>query len=558
MLQICIKVAGGLGLFLLGMNHLSEGLQTVAGKRLRKLVAAVTNNRFAGIATGTVVTGIIQSSSVVTVMVVGLVTAGIMTLNQAVNVIIGANIGTTVTAWLVAGLPKLGNFGLPVVAVAAIFTLFVRNERVRYTFLAVLGLGLIFYGLELMNEGLSPLKTNEGFIAWFHLFHADTVGGVAKCVLAGLVLTAVIQSSSAATAISIQLALLGMISFETAAALVFGMNIGTTATAWLASLAATTEARRAALAHTLFNVIGVLVFAPLFLPVIIPVFKHLFGVAPGEPIPAAGVGTAIALFHTFFNVATTVLFVPFVTPFARLVRLIIPTAKGVERNRLAVLDIKKISPVFAAEQARKEVENMSAATTDMLNRFRVFITTGLEDAGIENSLFQSEDDLDTLQHEVSTFLGAVMSTHLSSDVARRARMLLRVADEYESVSDEVVALLKTVLRMKKHGFILPDDCRAEILALHDQCAAFHGLVTTAFRARKERALDVLTHIRPESSTLSARIKDIRETQMKRLSDTASPVNPLSIVAVLDMLTIYRRLKEDCLNIGESIIEESVA
>ncbi len=230
--SILINTAGGLGIFLLGMNQLSEGLQAVAGKRLRKIVATVTSNRFAGITTGAVATGIVQSSSVVTVMVVGLVTAGVMTLQQAVNVIVGANIGTTVTAWIVALLPtKLGNQSMLIIAFAALFYLFSKREKVRYIALAFLGLGLVFFGLDLMSAGLKPLQTKPEFIQWFQMFHADNLFGVLKCVLAGTIVTGIIQSSSAATAISISLAYNGVITFETGAAIVFGMNIGTTITA---------------------------------------------------------------------------------------------------------------------------------------------------------------------------------------------------------------------------------------------------------------------------------------------------------------------------------------
>ncbi len=568
MFNILVNVAGGLGLFLLGMSHLSEGLQTVAGQRLRKMIASVTNHRIAGIFTGTVVTGIVQSSSVVTVMVVGLVTAGLMTLSQAINVIIGANIGTTVTAWLVAFLPKVGNYGLPFAALSALIYIFAKNERIRYTGMALLGFGLIFYGLQLMNDGLKPLHEDPAFKGWFALFHANSVWGLIKCVLAGLILTAIIQSSSAATAISVNLAYNGMITFETAAALVFGMNIGTTATAWLASLGATTEARRAALAHTLFNVIGVLIFIPFFLPVLVPAFHHLFPAMSdvvettgptGDIIRTLpGITIPIALVHTTFNVANTIIFFPFVKWFTRLIRFLVPDPKGAERTRLAILDPKKIAPVFAVEQARKEVENMSDVAADMLIRFRAFFVAGVDNDELENSLFQSEEDLDAIQHQVSTFLGTVMSSHLSTDVARRARMLLRVADEYESVSDEVVALLKTVLRMKKHNFILPDTCREEIISLHDKCAAFHTTVTSAFKAGKQHAPDALSHIRSDSSTITADIKSIRNAQMKRLSEPSSnePANPLTIVAIMDMLNIYRRLKEDCLNIGESMLDEN--
>lgn len=562
--SICVNVAGGLGLFLLGMSHLSEGLQTVAGQRLRKMIASVTNNRISGVFTGTVVTGVVQSSSVVTVMIVGLVTAGLMTLNQAINVIIGANIGTTVTAWLIASLPKIGDYGLPVIAFSALLYIFAKRESIRYTGMALLGFGLVFYGLQLMNEGLSPLQEDPAFRNYFALFHADSVFGLVKCVLAGLVLTAVIQSSSAATAISINLAFNGLISFETAAALVFGMNIGTTVTAWLASLGATTEARRAALAHTLFNSIGVVLMLPFFLPFIVPAFNAFYPDMNTAVIAADGTETfphimiPIAMMHTMFNVTNTIIFLPFVTYLARLVRFLVPDPKGAEHTRLTVLDPSKLAPVFAVEQARSEVENMSDVTTDMLARFRGYLSANTPNPELEDSFFKDESTLDLVQHQVSTFLGTVMSSHLSRDVAARARMLLRVADEYESVSDDVVILLKNLLRMRGQNLPLPDTCRAELLQLHDRCTDFHRLITEGFKRGKQNAPGILANIRSDAAAIDSYISATRNISMKRISDPDDDVPPLSIVAVMDMLNSYRLLKENCLNIGEAMLDETAA
>jgi len=558
--SILINTAGGLGIFLLGLNQLSEGLQAVAGKRLRKIVAACTSNRFAGIVTGAFVTGIVQSSSVVTVMVVGLVTAGVMTLRQAVNVVVGSNIGSTTTAWFVVLLPtKLGDQSMIIIAVAALFYLFAKREKVRYTALASLGIGLVFFGLELMSKGLSPLRSDPGFIEWFHMFDASTLWGVLKCVLMGSLVTAVIQSSAASAAISISLAYNGVISFETAVALVFGMNIGTTITAWLAALTASTEARRAALAHTLFNCIGVVILAPLFMLVLVPWLHHLFpammeGQSTANGMVYPKITAPIALVHTGFNVINTFLFLPFLGLFTALVRHLIPDSAIVEQPHLAKLDPVKLSPVIAVEQARQEVHRMASCALKSLNDFRE-ILAGTRKEELERSIFEAEDMLDTVQHEVSDFLGKVMSAHLPLDVAYRARMLLRVADEYESVSDEVQALLKMIMRMRSNGMTLSDEGRDEMLALHDMCSNFADKVTEAFRLGKSLAPEVLANMHTQSHAISQRIKEVRAAQLQRLTDHDPNADPIKVVLLMDLLNVYRRLKEDCLNIGEAIIDE---
>lgn len=561
--SILINTAGGLGIFLLGMSQLSEGLQAVAGKRLRKIVATVTNNRFAGITTGAVVTSIVQSSSVVTVMVVGLVTAGVMTLRQAVNVIVGSNIGTTITAWIVALLPtKIGDQSMFIIAISALFYLFSKREKIRYVGLAFLGLGLVFFGLELMSSGLKPLQSHPDFIRYFHMFHADNVWGVLKCVLVGAIATAIIQSSSAATAISISLAYNGVISFETASALVFGMNIGTTITAWLAAMTATTEARRAALAHTLFNCIGVMILAPLFLPIFVPLLHDAFPSMAQSVTGPNGtfypyITAPIAIVHTGFNVINTCIFLPFLTVFTALVRRLVPEGSVAEQPRLSRVDPLKMSPVIAVEQARQEVERMAACSIKMLNDSRDILRGERED-DVERGIFEAEDRLDVVQHEVSDFLGKVMSAHLPTDVAYRARMLLRVADEYESVSDEVRALLKMLLRMRNNEMTLSAEGLVEMLSLHDQCTLFAEKVTEAFRIGKALAPDVLTNMHTESTAISQRIKDIRKAQLQRLTDHKPHSEPVKIVCLLDILNVYRRIKEDCLNIGEAMLDEGTS
>jgi len=207
--QITFGVLGGLGLFLLGMKKMSEGMQAVAGEKLRKLISKVTDNRFIACGIGTAVTSLIQSSSATTVMIIGMVNAGLMTLKQAIGVILGADIGTTMTAWLIA--LKISEYGLPILGISVLFYLFTKNDRVRYTAMMVLGLGMVFFGLQLMKEGMQPLQNIPDFLALFSRFEPGNFTGIIKCVLVGSLVTAIIQSSSATVAITITLARSGAI-----------------------------------------------------------------------------------------------------------------------------------------------------------------------------------------------------------------------------------------------------------------------------------------------------------------------------------------------------------
>ncbi|MHC4153204.1 MAG: Na/Pi cotransporter family protein [Planctomycetota bacterium] len=258
-IRIILSVIGGLGIFLLGMKNMSEGMQAVAGTRMRKLINAITNNRLIACGVGIAITSLIQSSSVTTVMVVGMVNAGIMNLLQAIGVILGADIGTTITGWILV--LQIAKYGLPMMGFSALFYLFSKNERIRYTAMMLLGLGMVFFGLQLMKEGFYPLRN---------------MPDVLRCCLAGTIITAVVQSSSATLGITMGLVGTGVISFETGVALVLGENIGTTITACLASLGASTNAKRAALAHVIIKVIGVAWITAIF-PFYINLVKSIIG-----------------------------------------------------------------------------------------------------------------------------------------------------------------------------------------------------------------------------------------------------------------------------------------
>ncbi len=258
---------------------MSEGMQAVAGARLRQLISTATDNRLIACGVGALVTAMIQSSSVTTVMIVGFVSAGFMTLAQAIGVIMGANIGTTLTGWILV--LDLGLYALPLLGLASFFFLFARNERLRYLGMSIMGIGMIIYGLQIMSSGFKPIRDLPEFLAWFSKFQADTYVGALKCVFLGAAVTAIIQASAAALGITMGLASSGVIDFNTAAALVIGQNIGTTVTALMASFGTTNlSARRAAYSHILFNVLGALWVVCLFYPYM-KLIKLILGIDPG-------------------------------------------------------------------------------------------------------------------------------------------------------------------------------------------------------------------------------------------------------------------------------------
>lgn len=539
--QIMIYVIGGLGLFLLGMKNLSEGMQAIAGERLRKMISAVTDNRIIACGVGASVTGIVQSSSVTTVMVVGMVNAGLMTLRQATGVIMGTNIGTTITAWLVA--MHIADYGLPILGLAALTYLFSKNEKIQYTALVFLGLGMVFFGLELMKSGLKPLRSMPEFISLMAAFEPDNLWGLLKCVFIGAFTTAIVQSSSATVAITITLALTGSISFETAAALVLGENIGTTITAFLASLGTNTTAKRAAFAHILFNVIGV--------TIMIPVFRHfvmfLNWILP-DHLPIA---SKIAFAHTSFNGMIVLFLLPLLNPFTSLVELVIPGKKIKEKSHLTYLDLRMYdTPGLAIQQSYREILLMSKNLLKMMDWLRTVMIEPNQNTTIENKLFHREKIFDLIQKEIMEFIDRMMTGTLSHDVTTQARIQLRMADEYESISDYVITVLKLKCRLRNSQLSFTEKGLEEIISLHDFVTEYLILIE---KALEDKNPDALSKIQNLGNQITHRVKDIRSNHLERLEKKKT--SPLVSLIYMDMLSSYRRMKDHALNIAEAMAGE---
>jgi len=535
-ISITIAVIGGLGLFLLGMKNMSEGMQAIAGDKLRKLINKVTDNRFVACGVGATVTGLIQSSSVTTVMLVGMVNAGIMTLRQSIGVIMGADIGTTITAWLIA--LKIADYGLPILGISSFFYLFAKYDRVRYTAMMFVGLGMVFFGLEIMKHGLLPLQNNEQILGLMAQFVPSDYFGLIKCIGVGALITASIQSSSATVALTITLATTGIINFDTAVALVLGENIGTTITAYLASLGTSANAKRTAFAHISIKVFGVLLLIPFFYQ-----YLHFLNFIVSDNI---GISGRIAFAHSGFNILIVSLFIWFVAPIGRFVTFLVPGRDYEEKDHLTYLDVRMIeTPLIAIQQSYNEIIRMAKSVQKMFGWLRTYILLTNNKESFEKQIFHREQVLDLIQKEVVEFISKLMKGTVPQNITDEVRKQLRLADEYESLSDYVVNALKILNRMKKHEVDLSKQGRREIIALHDSLTEYLNFIYEAVRSQNQV---ILSKAMTESSAIRRKIKNFRSSHLNRLA--AEQTSPIMSLIYMDLLNSYRRMLDHAFNIAE--------
>jgi phosphate:Na+ symporter len=553
--KMFFSVIGGLGIFLLGMKNMSEGMQAIAGDRLRKLINAVTNNRFIACGVGVLVTSMIQSSSVTTVMVVGMVNAGLMNLTQAIGVILGADIGTTITGWILV--LEIAKYGLPILGISAFFFLFSKNEGIRYTAMMMLGLGMVFFGLMQMKTGFYPLRDLPEFEQWFSRFTPDSYFGVLKCCLVGTLVTAIVQSSSATLGITMGLVGTGVINFETGAALVLGQNIGTTITACLASIGASTKAKRAAIAHAIIKVIGVSWITAIF-PVYMNLVKGIVGadliLTPqlvGEVPTFTHAMRGIAFSHTGFNLANVLIFLPFTTILAKLLTGIMPDKKHKEIPHLKFLDVRMLdTPAIGIQQSRDKILYMGKSIQKMLDRLKNIMVTNRSDDKTEAKIFHREEVLDIIQKEVVEFLSNLLSGNVPHNVMNSGRMQLRMADEYESISDYITSILKLNLKIRKSGLKISEEGKREILDLHNHVSDYVDLINDSVR---EDNAAILSKALARGDAITHLVKEYRSTHLGRV-ETGHTL-PLKSLIFTDMLSAYRRIKDHALNIAETLAGE---
>lgn len=544
-------VLGGLGIFLLGMKLLSDGMQALAGNRLNRLICAVTDNRLMGILVGIGVTCVIQSSSATTVMVIGFVNSGLMTLIQALGVIFGANIGTTLSLWILT-LPAVSSYGALFIGVAAFVYLFAKKDKTRFIGMAFLGLGMLFFGLELMSKGFEPLRDDKGLCDALTMFKATSMLGFIKAVLIGAIFTGIVQSSAAVIVIVMSLAVNDVLDYPTSVAIVLGSNIGTTVTAALACIGASRGAIRAALAHTLFNVLGVVGVTILHTPFIELTMKAALWVTNNQTgtLALKDFTVAIACVHTLFNVSCTIILFPFMRLFAKTVTLIVPIRKEEaksERYKPRYLDKRLLNngPV-ALEQAKKEILRMGDTCLEMLDDLRLIISTD-RNTPVEEAIFRGEDNLDIAQKEIAEYVSALLHDSVTHEVAISARREIRQADEFESVSDHIRNGLKAYLKIRNAGEDLTDVATHEVVDLCEQvrhyCVDIMDVVKEGNRERVAKATE-------RNKEIDALAKRYRDCHMQRLTVTCTA--PVKSLVYSDMLIAFRRINDHLLNVAETL------
>ena len=483
---ILTQLGGGLALFLYGMRRMTESLKTVAGSSMKSLLAQLTSNRFTAALAGTVITAVIQSSSVTTVLMVGFVSAGLLTLSQSIGVILGANVGTTFTAQIIAF--QVYKYGLLMIAVGFFMEVLGRRERVRQWGTALMGLGLIFFGMELMSIATGPVRGWPPFIELMQNMRNPLLS-----VAIGALFTAIVQSSSATTGIVIVLASQGLISLESGIGLLFGANIGTCVTAIVSSLGRPREALQAAYAHIIFNVFGVLLwvsFIPQFADVvraISPVTENLQGLERA----VADVPRQIANAHTVFNVANLVLFIWFTVPLARLVERLVPVPpapKGIQPKYLDEFFLTQ--PALALDQVRRELVHLGGLVKSMIDRSLDAVLAGSESDAA--ALSRADDDVDRLYEEIIRYLGKLSQTALISPQPQYLQNFVGIANYMENIGDVVEKDLLAIIgkRMRKR-LVISESTGAELRALAEEVSqAFEQALIVVETGDPDDALDV--------------------------------------------------------------------
>ena len=443
-----LQLLGALGLFLFGMTMMSEALQKVAGNKMRSILASMTKNRVLGVLTGVIVTSIIQSSSATTVMVVSFVNAGLLTLAESISVIMGANIGTTVTAWLVSLIGfkfSIADIAIPLIGFSLLF-IFSKNDRRKSIGEVMIGFSLLFIGLEYLKNSVPDIKANPEMLHFLTEYTNMGYGSILLFLLIGTVLTVVVQSSSATMAITLVMLSQGWITFEIGAAMVLGENIGTTITANIAGLTAKTNARRAALSHTMFNVFGVIWMLIVFYPFMNLVEWMVGGNATEEANPLY----ALSMFHTMFNVSNTFIMIWLIKPLETIVCKILPEKK--EENEFALKFISTgMLPTgeLSLIEAEKEIELYTERTHRMFDEARKLTLATYNDKNAQKyaeRVAHYESASDQTENAIADYLYDIDATPISTDLKNRIRNYLYLTTEIESVADRCYNISRSVVR----------------------------------------------------------------------------------------------------------------
>lgn len=528
---------GGLGIFLFGIKSMGDGLQKSAGNRLRDILDKYTSNPFLGVLAGIIVTVLIQSSSGTTVITVGLVSAGFMTLRQAIGVIMGANIGTTVTAFIIGF--DVGAYALPIIAIGAILLFFFKKEKLQHLGQIFFGFGMLFYGLELMGEGMKPLRSSEYFIDLTQSMSDNPFLGV----VVGTVFTVIVQSSSATIGILQELYAGGSIDLDAALPVLFGDNIGTTITAVLASIGASVAARRAAAAHVIFNIVGTTIFMIL----LIPFTQYIYWITD---VLAIEDKMQIAFAHGTFNVVNTFIQFWFIGTIAWIVTKMVPGEDSIVDTKAQHLDPIFIqqSPSIAVEQAKFEVIRMGDFAKLGLDEARNYMTTG--DKKHAEKSAHIEEALNSLNSKITDYLVKLAAVDLTEQESQEHKTLMHAINDIERIGDHVENIIELIDYKTATRVTLSTGAQKELTEMYDltratlekslQTLASGDMVEARQVIEMEAKLDMLE-------------RQFRKNHVVRLN--TGECDGQAGMFFVDMLSNLERIGDHAMNITEITLED---
>ena len=546
-IQMIITLLGGLAIFIYGMNLMSDGLQKAAGEKMKNILALLTRNPVIGVLAGAITTAVLQSSSATTVMAIGFVSAGLMTLPQAISIIIGANIGTTITAQLIAF--KIGDYAWIFVVIGFIMFFFLKKENIVNIGQTLFGFGMLFVGINIMADTMKPLAASQAFADMMFSVQGLPVVGV----LIGTIMTAVVQSSSAVIAVLQNLAsqagpdgVTSIVGLTGALPILFGSNIGTTITAVFASIGGSVNAKRTAAAHAIFNIAGSIVFMFLIEP-----YAALVRVISPTGPEVAIISREIANAHMIFNIVNAVVWLPFIWLLVKMVTKLIPErASDRIESQPMYLDFKIIDqPVFAIHLATQELSRIAAYAAKMIfETKKAFIDNDMESV---HSVMAKEDIVNSIQDETVKYLSSIFSVDsLTEHQGKSIAGLMHVASDIEHIGDYCVNIAEFAEQKIKHHYEFSDAACAEICESFNQVSIMMkdtmvALETGDFRIAK----DVIS----QEEDVNANEARLRKMHMKRLEE--KKCSPEFTVIYTDVIHNIEKIGDSCTNIAEAVLAD---
>ena len=536
-ITLIFGLLGGLALFLYGMQMMSEGLENAAGDRMERILEKLTANRFLGVVVGAVITAVIQSSSATTVMVVGFVNSGMMTLQQAVWIIMGANIGTTITGQLVA--LDIGAFA-PVIAFAGVgMIVFLKNPKLHHVGAVLGGFGMLFIGMDMMSASMEPLREFPPFIELMTSFTNPVIG-----IMAGAVFTAIIQSSSASVGILQTLAGAGLIPFSSAVYVLFGMNIGTCITAVLASIGTNRSAKRTTVIHLMFNIIGTVVFTTFCLS--FPIAEFVGGFTPDKP------AAQLANMHTVFNIVTTLLLIPFGTLLAKAATKILPDAPEDAKNTSLLGELNKEfgrtrtqlgADAIHMDLLRQEIERMITLANE--NVEKCFNAVLNNDGSLLKEAAESEKMIDTLNKDISQYISKILVNSNNWMNVTSFEQYFLITGNAERIGDHAMNIGEYLQTIQKKKIIFSDGAKHEIANMRDITKKAIDKVLQ----KGEDDMEWLSSIAAMEQQIDDMTKSYREHHLQRMRE--GRCSEEACVIYSELLTDFERIGDHVLNIAQA-------